>query len=606
MRLHAPESAAVYARISHDPSGARSGVRRQEEDCLAEAQRRGWSVAQVYVDDDRSAYSTRKPRPEYDRLLRDIQLGMRDGVMIWKLDRLHRQPRELEEFILLCDRHRVALATVTGDVDLATSQGRLLARAWGAFAAHESEVKGERLARASLDRARQGIVHVAARPYGYKRGGLAVQPDEAKVIKEAAKRLLCGDSIRGICVDYNRRDIPTTKGGLWNPSSLRRVLNNPRIAGLSTYHGDVVGKGNWPMIISRPRSERLRALLGDPNRLHNPGATSAYVLKALLRCGRCGERLASSRKRGQRRYSCARNPGRKGCGQVSIPADQVEAFVIEQAYERLDSEAFAAAVQREHISNLQWRKAKSVQDAGERRLVRMARDYATGSLTRLEWMAARPTLIERVEASKAALMRDRAVMAVAEYTGNAHRLRIVWEGFPANRRHTILAAVIKEAMVWPARTTRPRSVSERLLIWWHGEPRPHAPSRVARQGLAERRAAGEFDGCAAVGCPEPHRSNGYCNLHLQRLRKRGAVGAAGRKRLAPYRGAICLTAGCDQLARSGGRCDPHYRAWRRADPSSPRCSVADCGRAVDTAGLCWRHYMRMRRARSIIGRVQVL
>ena len=122
MRDGSPKSAAIYVRISHDPSGERLGVQRQEADCLDEAKRRGWSVAQVYVDDDISAFNPKKPRPEYQRLLSDIQLGSRDGVMIWRLDRLHRQPRELEEFIVLCDKHRVALATVTGDVDLPNPQ----------------------------------------------------------------------------------------------------------------------------------------------------------------------------------------------------------------------------------------------------------------------------------------------------------------------------------------------------------------------------------------------------------------------------------------------------------------------------------------------------
>src|SRR6202011_5677206 len=98
--------------------------------------------------------------------------GSRDGVMIWRLDRLHRQPRELEEFIVLCDQQRVSLATVTGDVDLSTSQGRLLARTWGAFAAHESEIKSERIRRVMLERARSGQPHQGGgsnRPYGYER-----------------------------------------------------------------------------------------------------------------------------------------------------------------------------------------------------------------------------------------------------------------------------------------------------------------------------------------------------------------------------------------------------------------------------------------------------
>jgi DNA invertase Pin-like site-specific DNA recombinase len=78
--------------------------------------------------------------------------------MIWRLDRLHRQPRELEEFIVLCDKHHVSLATVTSDVDLSTNQGRLLAR-WGALSQPtKSEIKSERMTRANLERARRGIM----------------------------------------------------------------------------------------------------------------------------------------------------------------------------------------------------------------------------------------------------------------------------------------------------------------------------------------------------------------------------------------------------------------------------------------------------------------
>jgi hypothetical protein len=106
MRNPAPKAAAIYCRISHDPSGERLGVQRQEDDCRAEATRRHWQITGIYVDDDRSAFSTRKPRPEYQRLLRDIQEGLVDGVLIWRLDRLHRQPRELEEFIPLTDKHQ--------------------------------------------------------------------------------------------------------------------------------------------------------------------------------------------------------------------------------------------------------------------------------------------------------------------------------------------------------------------------------------------------------------------------------------------------------------------------------------------------------------------
>jgi DNA invertase Pin-like site-specific DNA recombinase len=266
MRPGSPVSAAIYARISHDPSGERLGVQRQEADCLAEAKRRGWSVAQIYIDDDLSAFNPKKPRPEYQRLLSDIQRGSRDGVMIWRLDRLHRQPRELEEFIVLCDKHQVALATVTGDVDLATSQGRLLARAWGAFAAHECDVRIERQERANLERARNGMMGGRLRPYGYRGDGRTVVTAEAEVIKEAAVRVLGGASLRSICADFNRRHIQSAHKTLWQGPALRTILANPRLAGWSTYRGEVVGNGTWKAILTRRQSHRLRAVFSDPSR----------------------------------------------------------------------------------------------------------------------------------------------------------------------------------------------------------------------------------------------------------------------------------------------------------------------------------------------------
>jgi DNA invertase Pin-like site-specific DNA recombinase len=97
-----PKRAAVYCRISSDPTGIRAGVDRQETDCRELAAKRGWEVSRVYVDNDISAYSG-KPRPAYKDLLDDVKNGVVDALMVWHLDRLHRAPRELEEFFDVCD-----------------------------------------------------------------------------------------------------------------------------------------------------------------------------------------------------------------------------------------------------------------------------------------------------------------------------------------------------------------------------------------------------------------------------------------------------------------------------------------------------------------------
>ena len=85
----------------------------QIEDCRAFAQRRLWRIADVYVDDV-SAYSGRR-RPEYERMLGDLGAGRVDGAIVYHLNRLHRRPRELEDFLDACARAGVRdMACVTG------------------------------------------------------------------------------------------------------------------------------------------------------------------------------------------------------------------------------------------------------------------------------------------------------------------------------------------------------------------------------------------------------------------------------------------------------------------------------------------------------------
>ena len=72
----------MYARISSDRDGDHLGVRRQVEDCERLIARKGWEVAERYVDDDVSAYKGRV-RPAYRRMLDDVRGGFLDAVVVW-------------------------------------------------------------------------------------------------------------------------------------------------------------------------------------------------------------------------------------------------------------------------------------------------------------------------------------------------------------------------------------------------------------------------------------------------------------------------------------------------------------------------------------------
>ena len=84
--------AGIYARISSDREADGLAIGRQLEDCERLAEERGWRVVERYIDQDVSAYRGRV-RPAYRRLLGDLRTGSIDGVIVYHLDRLHKDSR---------------------------------------------------------------------------------------------------------------------------------------------------------------------------------------------------------------------------------------------------------------------------------------------------------------------------------------------------------------------------------------------------------------------------------------------------------------------------------------------------------------------------------
>ena len=195
---------AVYARISQDRSGDELGVRRQLADCRAEAERRGWQVAEEYVDDDVSAYSGRI-RPAYERMLADLTDRRRDAVIVWHMDRLHRRPAELERFVDTCTLAKVRdVVTLSGDIDLAKGDGLLMARLLGAVKANESDSTRRRGARKALEIAQSGRPTTGGpRPFGFERDHATHNPVEAAVIRDLASRALAGETLISLATSLN-------------------------------------------------------------------------------------------------------------------------------------------------------------------------------------------------------------------------------------------------------------------------------------------------------------------------------------------------------------------------------------------------------------------
>ncbi len=295
-------AAAVYARISSDPNDTALGVTRQLQDCLALAERKGWPVVETFVDNDVSA-TNGKARPQYTRMMQELSAGRLGALVVWDVDRLTRTPRELEDFVDLAEARGVALASVGGEIDLATPQGRLTARIKGSVAKHETEQLTRRIKRKIAERAEVGAPH-GREAYGWRREQVfddhgrrvgsrdVLDPEQAEVVRQAAQAIISGESVRGLAASLNAAGSVSLNGKPWSNITLRRVLLRDRNAGLRVHQGKVVGRGDWEPLYDEDTHRRVVAILTDPGRRTSPPTSAIkYLLSGLALCGVCGHPL---------------------------------------------------------------------------------------------------------------------------------------------------------------------------------------------------------------------------------------------------------------------------------------------------------------------------
>lgn len=451
-------TAGIYVRISSDPSGQRLGVTRQREACAGRAAEHGWTVHRVYEDNDVSAYSGR-PRPQYQAMLADLEAGVIDAVVVWDLDRLTRRPLEIEHFIELADRHAIALASVGGDVDLSTDNGRMFARIKGAVARAEVERKSARQKAANEQRRAAGVMHVGRRAFGYSPDGTALVEVEAAWVRKAVASLLAGGTIGGIVRDLNAAGMATTAGNPWKPTEVRRMLASPRYAALLVHRGAVIGDGAWPPIITVDDHRAVRAILDDPTRrTARPKQTSA-LLVGVATCGLCADPTAvySTRSRERARYYYCSSKRH-----LSRAADPIEEYVTDALLERLSRTPPADLL--DPVDPALVASLRADETTIRARLDGIADAYAAGDVDDLQLRRASTRLrgdLEQVTAELTSLSRRPAVAALLEH----NNLETGWRETPVDGQRTILDSLATIRLHSPGRGAR-RFNPDTVAIDW--------------------------------------------------------------------------------------------------------------------------------------------
>ena len=354
-----------YCRVSRDKHEGAT-VARQRKLIEAFCKSNGFTMIAVFEDNDISAsHRSRKERPDYRRALAMLESGQADLLVCYNLDRLWRQPVELEHSITVAERlaregraqlvkdgNPCAIATLHGFIDLTTPQGKLTARTLVMVGAMEADLISQRVSDQKRERRENGLPGSIV-ALGW-RTPMEQEPEEVAVMRKLADGLLAGTSLRMLAASLTEQGVKQKRGGNgWTASLVKQMLRAPHHAGLHLVDGEL-RQGVWEPIFDRETWDRIQAELdrrGDRRR--NPRNVSAFG--GIVHCGDCGAAMWHARSAGRDRFRCPTRhyfPGTDKCSGMSMDGKAVVLFVTEYVLTQTDGKDLARLAKRQSMKGL--------------------------------------------------------------------------------------------------------------------------------------------------------------------------------------------------------------------------------------------------------------
>ncbi|HEY8613957.1 MAG TPA: recombinase family protein [Roseomonas sp.] len=277
---------AVYTRKSTDEGLDRefNTLDAQREACeayVASQRAEGWTLVRDHYDDGGFSGGTLE-RPALQRLLRDIEQGRVDVVVVYKIDRLSRSLMDFSKLVETFDAHRVTFVSITQSFNTTTSMGRLTLNILLSFAQFEREVIGERIRdKFAASRAR-GMWMGGHVPLGYdvRDRKLLVNEAEAATVRQVFTTFLDTGSGTESARLLQAEGLTSRSGRLLDKGDVYKQLNNRTYVGEAAHKGQVY-PGEHQAIIDRPLWDRVHALLKESP--HTRGNCTRNQTPALLK-----------------------------------------------------------------------------------------------------------------------------------------------------------------------------------------------------------------------------------------------------------------------------------------------------------------------------------
>ena len=300
---------AIYTRKSSEEGLEQefNSLHAQREACeayISSQKSEGWALVRDQYDDGGISGGT-LDRPGLQQLLADIEEGLVDVVVVYKIDRLSRSLMDFSKLVEVFDRNGVTFVSVTQSFNTTTSMGRLTLNILLSFAQFEREVTAERIRDKFAASRKKGLWMGGFVPLGYdvKDRKLVINEAEAAKVREVYERFVAVGSATVLARQLRAEGLRTKQGAVADKGYVYRLLNN------RTYLGEAVHKGNsYPgehqAIIDARLWDQVHGILNESprKRANNSRTQTPALLKGLLFTATGTAMTPSSTKKGSRRY----------------------------------------------------------------------------------------------------------------------------------------------------------------------------------------------------------------------------------------------------------------------------------------------------------------
>ncbi len=333
---------AAYTRVSTDEQASKefnslAAQRDAAEAFIASQRAEGWVLVPDHYDDPGISGATLE-RPALQRLLRDIEAGRVDVVVVYKIDRLSRSLMDFSRLIEVFDANSVTFVSVTQSFNTTTSMGRLTLNILLSFAQFEREVIGERVRdKIAASRAR-GIWMGGPVPLGYRveNRKLLVDEPNAITVRRVFEGFVETRSATRLIPILQAEGHVTKTGRPFDKGSIAKLIANPVYVGQALHKGQSY-PGEHEAIVSQDLWNRVQAILkeGPRSRGGSARAQTPALLRGLL-FGADGRAMTPThtRKRGRLyRYYASQSVLKGGSNDAPfrrLPAGEIEGLVMQQ------------------------------------------------------------------------------------------------------------------------------------------------------------------------------------------------------------------------------------------------------------------------------------